>query len=466
MDITPRTIREAPRPVSENTGGSFRPTQHRAVAGLGIVTLTLSLAACGGSSAEDVDVDPGELSGSITYWASNQGASVTEDEQVLSETIERFTEETGVEVELEVIPWNDLQNRILTAVSSGDGPDVLNIGNTWATSMHATGAFMPWEGEALEAIGGEDQFLEASWATGGPEGEAPTSLPLYALSYSLYYNTQIFEEAGIEEPPASWEEFVEVAEDLTQDTDGDGSTDQWGFTIAGASISNNAHAAFIRGLQNGGELYDGSGEPDFTNDEVVTGVHEWVSLMSDSGVIAPSDAELVNGAESVDQVASGDAAMVFDQAPGNVFNDRDFEDYAPAPMPMSDPDATGLEATQSHVAGINLSVFENSDNLDAAVAFASHMTSEDEQAYLTQEFAALPVLEPVYDREEFQSEEIQLKQEILEDHAEPMPLYPSESQMETVVGTAIRDLLAEAAQGADVTEEDVRDALSAAETQM
>lgn len=158
--------------------------------------------------------------------------------------------------------------------------------------------------------------------------------------------------------------------------------------------------------------------------------------------------------------------MVFDQAPGNVFNDRDFEDYAPAPMPMSDPDATGLEATQSHVAGINISVFENSDNLDAAVAFASHMTSEDEQAYLTQEFTALPVLESVYDREEFQTEEIQLKQEILENHAEPMPLYPSESQMETVVGTAIRDLLAEAAQGAEVTEEDVRDALSTAETQM
>lgn len=432
-------------------------------AGLSVAALTLALSSCG-DAAEDIDTD--DLSGSITYWASNQGSSVTEDEEVLAETIERFTEETGVEVDLEVIPWNDLQNRILTAVSSGDGPDVLNIGNTWATSMQATGAFLEWEGDALEAVGGEERFIDSSWATGGAEGEVPTSIPLYALSYSLYYNTEIFEENGIEEPPASWEEFVELAEELTQDTDGDGDIDQWGFTLAGASISNNSHAAFIRGLQNGAELYDENGDPDFTNDAVVTGVNEWVQLMGEHGVVSPSNAELVNGSESVEEVASGQAAMVFDQAPGNVFNARDFEDYAAAPMPMTDPEASGLEATQSHVAGINISVFENSENIDAAVAFAAHMTSEEEQAYLNGQFTALPVVTDVYDEEAFQTEEIQLKQEILENHAEPMPLYPSESQMEQVVGTAIRDLLADAAQGSEITEEDVRDALSTAETQM
>lgn len=425
----------------------------------------LALSACGGES-DDFDPQDENLSGSITYWASNQGASITEDEEVLADTLERFTEETGVEVELEVIPWNDFQNRILTAVSSGDGPDVVNIGNTWSTSMQATGSFLEWEGEPLDAIGGEEQFLDASWATGGVEGEVPTSVPLYGMSYSLYYNTDIFEENGIEDPPATWEEFVEVAEDLTQDTDGDGDIDQWGFTLAGSSTNNNSHAAFVRGLQNGGEFYDAQGEPDFTNDEVVAGVYEWVQLMGEHGVISPSDTELVNGSESVEQVADGEAAMVFDQSPGNIFEAREFENYAPAPIPMSDLNASGMEATQSHVAGVNIGVFENSDNINAAVAFVDHMTSEQEQAYLTEEFTALPVIEEVYDQEAFQTEEIQLKQETLENHAEPMPLYPSQSQMEQVVGTAIRDLLAEAAQGNEVTEDEVRDALNTAETQM
>ncbi|WP_010523721.1 ABC transporter substrate-binding protein [Nesterenkonia sp. F] len=426
---------------------------------------TAALAGCGSGEAEEVDT--GDISGTITYWASNQGASITEDEEVLTETIDRFTEETGVDVELEVIPWSDLQNRILTAVSSGNGPDVLNIGNTWATSMQATGAFMPWEGDALETIGGEDRFLQSSWATGGAEGETPTSVPLYALSYSMYYNTEIFEEAGIEEPPETWDEFVEVAQELTQDTDGDGSIDQHGFTMAGSSYTNNAHQAFIRGLQHGDTLYTEDGEPQFAADGIVAGVKEWVDLMAEDEVVAPGDAELTNGSESVQQVASGDAAMVFDQAPGNVFNNRDFENYEAAPIPMLDADAEGIEATQSHVAGINISVFENSDNKDAAVAFVDHMTSNEEQSYLNQEFTALPVVNEVYDEEEaFQTEEIQLKQDILENHARPMPLQTSEAQMETTVGTAIRDLLADAAQGTEISEDDVRSALEDAQTQM
>lgn len=425
---------------------------------------TAALAGCGSGEAEEVDT--GDISGSITYWASNQGSSITEDEEVLTETIDRFTEETGVEVELEVIPWSDLQNRILTAVSSGNGPDVLNIGNTWATSMQATGAFMPWEGDALETIGGADRFIESSWATGGAEGETPTSVPLYALSYSMYYNTEIFSEAGIEEPPETWDEFVEVAQELTQDTDGDGSIDQHGFTLAGSSYTNNAHQAFIRGLQHGDTLYTEDGEPQFAADGIVSGVQEWVDLMAEHEVVAPGDAELTNGSESVQQVASGDAAMVFDQAPGNVFENRDFEDYEAAPIPMLDADAEGMEATQSHVAGINISVFDDSDNKDAAVAFVEHMTSTEEQSYLNQEFTALPVAEEVYDEEAFQSEEIQLKQEILEEHARPMPLQVSEAQMETTVGTAIRDLLADAAQGSEISEDDVRSALEDAQTQM
>jgi multiple sugar transport system substrate-binding protein len=50
---------------------------------------------------------------------------------------------TGIDVKMEVIGWPDLQTRIQTAVTSGQGPDVVNIGNTWAVSLQATGAFLP-----------------------------------------------------------------------------------------------------------------------------------------------------------------------------------------------------------------------------------------------------------------------------------------------------------------------------------
>ena len=59
--------------------------------------------------------------------------------------LKKFEKQTGIKVNLQVIGWPDLYNKILAATTSGQGPDVLNIGNTWAPSLQATGAFMPFD---------------------------------------------------------------------------------------------------------------------------------------------------------------------------------------------------------------------------------------------------------------------------------------------------------------------------------
>jgi multiple sugar transport system substrate-binding protein len=60
-------------------------------------------------------------------------------------------------------------------------------------------------------------------------------LPWIAQPVVLFYNTALFDEAGLDYPTAewTWDEFKEAAAALTQDTDGDGTNDQWGFTMNG-----------------------------------------------------------------------------------------------------------------------------------------------------------------------------------------------------------------------------------------
>ncbi|GAB4098163.1 sugar ABC transporter substrate-binding protein [Sinomonas halotolerans] len=423
--------------------------------------LTMGLAACGAGSS-----DAGGSSDTITYWASNQGNSLEDTAAKLKPSLDRFTEETGVKVNLEVIGWNDLYNRILTAVTSGDGPDVLNIGNTWAVTLQETGAFEPVEGKLLEAVGGQERFVESSWSTGGAPGKAPTSVPIYGLAYNLYYNTKLFKEAGITDPPTTWDEFVAAAKKLTKDTNGDGTPDQWGFTAAGASVSANSHQAFVRGLQNGGSLFDNSGKPTFDSDPQVAGVKQFIDLMATHKVMAPSDAEISDGAMKVDNLINGKAAMMFDQSPIKNFTARDFKDWGVAAIPMMTAGATGDEGTQSHVAGINISVFKNSKNKDNAIKFAGWLTSDAEQAYLNKAFSSLPVVTGVTEKDKaFQTAEVKAKQEALANHAKPMPLIAQEGQMETLTGTAIKNLFAKAATGT-VTEADIRTALSDANNQM
>lgn len=420
-------------------------------------TLALGLTACGGTSQATSDT--------ITYWASDQGNSLDDTAAKLKPSLERFTKETGVKVQLEVIGWTDLYNRILTAVTSGDGPDVLNIGNTWAVTLQETGAFEPVEGALLEAVGGKDRFLQTSWSTGGAEGKTPTSVPLYGLAYNMYYNTKMFKAAGIEKPPVTWEEFVADAKKLTKDTNGDGKMDQWGFTAAGASVSANSHQAFVRGLQNGGTLFDKDGKPTFDSGPQVAGVKQFIDLMATEKVMSPSDAEISQGSQKIDNLINGKAAMLFDQSPLKNFDARGFKDWGVAPVPMMQAGATGDAGTQSHVAGINLSVFKNSKNKDNAIKLAGWLTSDAEQVALNKAFRSLPVVTGASTDAAFQTEEVKSKRDALANHALPMPLVAKEGQMETLTGTAIKNLFAKAATGT-VSEADIKAALEDANNQM
>jgi multiple sugar transport system substrate-binding protein len=421
-------------------------------------TMALGLSACGGGS-------PQATSDTITYWASDQGNSLDDTAAKLKPSLDRFTEKTGIKVQLEVIGWTDLYNRILTAVTSGDGPDVLNIGNTWAVTLQETGAFEPVEGALLEAVGGKDRFLQTSWATGGAEGKTPTSVPLYGLAYNMYYNTKMFKEAGIEKAPVTWQEFVETAKKLTKDTNGDGKPDQWGFTAAGASVSANSHQAFVRGLQNGGTLFDADGKPTFDSEPQVAGVKQFIDLMATDKVMSPSDAEISQGSQKIDNLINGKAAMLFDQSPVKNFEARGFTDWGVASIPMMKAGATGDVSTQSHVAGINLSVFKNSKNKENAIKLAGFLTSDEEQVALNKAYRSLPVVNGASSDAAFQTEEVKAKRDALANHALPMPLIAKEGQMETLTGTAIKNLFAKAATGT-VSESDIQAALKDANNQM
>ena len=139
------------------------------VAAITVPAIALGAAACSssGGSSSGSDTGSGGSGTTLTYWASNQAPSLDKDKEVLTPVLAQFTQQTGIKVNLEVIGWNDLQTRIQTAITSNSGPDVLNIGNTWAASLQATGAFMPYDSAAFTAIGGKDKFVKPAMDTGG-----------------------------------------------------------------------------------------------------------------------------------------------------------------------------------------------------------------------------------------------------------------------------------------------------------
>jgi multiple sugar transport system substrate-binding protein len=263
-------------------------------------------------------------------------------------------------------------------------------------------------------------------------------------------------------------EFMSAAKKLTKDTDGDGQPDQWGLAVEGASITENSHWAFILGRQQGGTLFKGN-KPNFDSPEIVRAVKQYVDFIGEDGIAAPRMAEFSDGTQSPTAFAKREAAMLVYQknAETNIKSAGMKEDeYGVAEVPVPDQLPSGGAEVMSHVAGINIAVFENSANKEAALKFVKFMTSKDEQVKLNQEFDSLPVTKEAAEAKEFSGERVSTFQNILANHAEPMPLIPEEGKMETVIGSAIKQLFAKAATSGSVSEADVKKQLSAAQEKM
>jgi multiple sugar transport system substrate-binding protein len=416
---------------------------------------TASLTACGDSG------DSSEGAGkTLTYWASNQGASIEFDQQTLKPELDKFEQQTGIKVNLEVVPWSDLLNRLLAAATSGKGPDVVNIGNTWSASLQATGALIPFDDETLTAVGGKDRFVPAALAAAGAPGKPPAAVPLYSLAYALYYNKKMFTDAGITAPPTTWEELVETGKKLTK-------ANQWGLALEAANPSENAHHAFTFGQQWGGEWFDPAGKPTFDTPQNVAAVKRYIDLMAADKIVNPSNAEYAQN-QSVADFANRKAAMLLWQAAGSNFKAQgmspDEWGIAPVPFPATPP--AGGKRINSMVAGINMAIFKHTENKDGALQFVKFMTSDAEQVILNRTYGSLPSVKPASADPAFQAAEQKVLGEVLGSTAAPLPQVPEESQFETLVGTAMKELFADAAGGKSVTEAQVKEKLGVAQQKM
>jgi len=426
------------------------------------ITLAVSVVAgvtgCGGGTSSDGGSN--ESPKTLTYWASNQGPSIEADKKILTPELKKFEKETGIKVKLEVVPWADLLNRILAATTSGQGPDVLNIGNTWSASLQSTGALLPWDDENFEAIGGRDRFIDSAVASAGKEGEPPAAVPLYSLSYALYYNKKMFADAGITAPPATWDQLVEDGRKLSKDG-------KWGLGAEGSNLSNNIHQTFVLGQQHGADFFDEQGKADFTSDGAVAAVKQYVDFMAKDKIIAPGNAEYAQN-QSLTDFAKGRTAMVLWQAAATTFAAQGMkpEDWgvAPVPVPAGAPGAG--KQTNSMVAGINMAVFRNTRNIDGAKKFVKFMTSDAEQKILCKTYGSIPPVKAAQSDPAFAAPELKVLRDTLATSAAPLPQVPNESQFETAVGTAVKELFADAAAGSPVTTESVKARLEKAQQTM
>ncbi len=193
----------------------------------------------------------------LTLWLPPYGSEEVLDQKIWEPVIKEFEEENNVKVNLQIVPWSNYEEKYMTGIASGEGPDVGYMYAEMFPDFINMGALSPIKDYLTQEDYDNYMYLDKGIMFGKQYG-----LPIIVGNAAiLYYNSDILNKLGVK-PPTNWEEFREICIKATQDTDGDGKIDQWGYVPGwGASYFGEMNYIWYCWLwQAGGDLYS----PDLT----------------------------------------------------------------------------------------------------------------------------------------------------------------------------------------------------------
>src|SRR3954449_682190 len=179
-----------------------------ALATAGVIALGLGLSACGDDDADAASGDGGPDKADIRVWLNGTDTPDTARDW-LKKTFE--DQHPGSTLTIEQQEWEGLVEKLTTSLSSdSETPDVVEVGNTQASTFTAAGAFSDVSDD-LEGWGGDD--LLQGFVEGAQVDGKTYAVPYYAGSKYIFYRKDLLEQAGIA-VPTTMDEFVQAAIDL------------------------------------------------------------------------------------------------------------------------------------------------------------------------------------------------------------------------------------------------------------
>jgi multiple sugar transport system substrate-binding protein len=317
---------------------------------------------------------------SLTFWVISP--FTPDDQAPLFQAVQQYQEKTGVEVVVESFPPDSFRNRLITAVLGGEGADIVSIDSAWNAGLAAADIMT----DITDRFAGiADQFFSGP-VESGAYLENQYAVPWYTNNVGLYYNRGLFANAGVEAPPATWEEFVEIGTALTSD-------DTYGLMLGASGFGSFLFWPFA--FQNGATLISQDGtQAEFGSDAGLEAWRYYSDFYLTHGIV-PDD--IRNATTSWDQlfapfIQERTAMMMCGDWAIFAINDGNPDlDFGIAPLPQGEEAATVI-------GGYNLGIPASSEKVDDAWAFIEWMTAA-EQMWILTDYNRIPARTDIVDTE-------------------------------------------------------------------
>ncbi|HWQ15213.1 MAG TPA: sugar ABC transporter substrate-binding protein [Roseiflexaceae bacterium] len=357
------------------------------------------LAACGAPSAPTgggaaqqptaAPAAPASGGGATTLKIFNFGGEA--DKVIYSAAYDRFKKNhPDVTIEDNFVPvtsWSEYTNKVVAQVAGGQAPDIINIAIEGTRLIVSKGLLMPLDDLLTNDPGGKeliadvDHALIDAFKVDGKVWQVPHSWN----NMVIYYNTKMFQEAGIEPPKPewTWQDFLTIAKQLTSGSGGD--------QVFGFAIPNFNFGLTPWFLTNDTYQLTADWSDSNLNDpkmlESITFVHDLIHVHK----VSPA----VEGANNEALFTSGKAAMGgWGHWPIQNFLKNDFKDFDVQYWPRN------KKATSVHGVG-GWGIYTESKNKELAWELIKELTSKETIQATAEAGVAIPARRSVAYSEEF-----------------------------------------------------------------
>ena len=335
-----------------------------------LLGLTMSwLVACG--SGQPSATAPADGSQEVEFWTMQLQPDFTDYFNGLIADYE--AQNPGVTVRWVDVPWADMQSKILTAVTAGTAPDVVNLNPDFAAQLASRNAWMPLDDKVSEAD--RAVYLPNIWQANTLNGQS-FGIPWYLTTNVTLHNQELLEAAGVE-PPTTYAELAAVAQRVKE------ATGKYAyFTTFVPEDSADVLQSFV---QMGVDLVDDQGQAAFDNPQGRAVFQYWTDLYQQE--LLPREVLTQGHRRAIDLYQSGEVALLSIGA--EFFPTIEANAAAIAAVTGSGPQITG-DTGKTNVAVMNVVIPAATDVPEAALDFALYLTNDANQLSFAKAANVLP----------------------------------------------------------------------------
>ena len=354
----------------------------------------------------------------VTMWIMPNSGEVEAD---FMEVMQPFLEANpDIDLQPTVLDWGSAWTKLTTAATSGEGPDITQLGTTQIAAIAAMGALEDLT-PVYERFGGEAAFVEATLPTtqilGG--GEERYAAPWFIDTRALFYRKDICEAAGVD--PATdfetWDSFKEALKKM-KDVEIDG-VKVPALGMPGKNDWNVIHNYAPWIFSAGGEFIGEDNKTCVINSpEAFEGVKFYTELATEGLMSMPALEK--NSSEIEALFNAGEFASMFSGAYEIATIRREqpelAEEVGTAPIPG------GPQGRYAFFGGSGISVFKTSKNKEAAYRVLEYLMTTDAQIAYQEKCGNLPAVNAAFETEFVSNEEMR---QAFKDQLQYGKAYPS-----------------------------------------